>query len=57
MESAQEQALGTVKFRQKYTVVNGAMKKHIVTVVEPVFLSPLLDPLTGFEQVSALTML
>ena len=33
------------------------MKKHIVTAVEPVFLSPLADQLIGFRQVSALTIL
>ena len=33
------------------------MKKQIVTAVEPVFLSPLADKITGFVQVSALTML
>ena len=63
MGSAQEQALRTEKFRQyqalfrKYISVDGALKNQIVTAVEPVFLSPLLDQLTGFGQVSALTML
>ena len=63
MGSAQEQALITEKFRQnqalfrKYTAVDGASKKQIVNAVEPVFLSPLVDQLTGFGQVSALTML
>ena len=33
------------------------MKNHIVTVVEPVFLSTILDQLTGLRKVSALTML
>ena len=33
------------------------LKKHIVTEVEPVFLYPRVDQLTGFRQVSALTML
>ena len=33
------------------------MKKHIVTAEEPVFLSPLVDHITGFGQVSALTMM
>ena len=61
MRSAQEQALGTEIFRsnqalfQKYTAVDGTLKKHIVTAVEPVFLSPLMDHLTGFGQVYALT--
>ena len=63
MGSAQEQALGTEKFRQnqalfrKYTTVDRALKKHIVTAVEPVFLFPLVDKLTGFGRVSTLTML
>ena len=63
MGSAQEQALGTENFRQnqvlfrKYTAVDGALKKQIVTPVEPLFLSPLVDQITGFGQVSALTML
>ena len=63
MGSAQEQALRTEKFRQyqalfrKYTAVDGALKKQIVTAVEPVFLSPPVDELTRFGQVSALTML
>ena len=63
MGSAQEQALGTENFRQnqamfrKYTAVDGALKKQIVTAVEPVFLSPLVDKLAGFGQVYTLTML
>ena len=45
MGNAQEQALGTEKFRhnqalfRKYTAVGGALNKQIVTAVEPVFLS------------------
>ena len=63
MGSAQEQALGTEKFRQnqalfrKYTSVDVALKKQIVTAVEPVFLSPLVDQLTVFGKVTKLTML
>ena len=63
MGSAQEQALGTEKFEQnqalfrKYTAVNEALTKEIVMAVEPVFLSPLVDKLTCFRHVSALTML
>ena len=63
MGSAQEQALGTEKFRQnqalfqKKNAVDGALKKQIVTSVEPVLLSPLVDQRTGFGQVSTLTML
>ena len=37
--------------------MDGALKNQIVTAVEPVFLSPLVDQLKGFGQVSALTML
>ena len=33
------------------------MKKQIVTTVEPVFLYPLVDQLTGFVKVTAITML
>ena len=63
MGIAQEQALVTEKFRhnqamfRKYTAVDGALKNHIVVVIEPVFLSPLVDQLTGFVHVSTLTML
>ena len=63
MGSAQEQALGTEMFRKdqalfrKYTAVDVALKKKIVTAVEPVFLSPLVDQHTDFGQVSVLTML
>ena len=35
--------------------MDGALKKKIVTEVEPVFLYPLVDQLTGFSQVYALT--
>ena len=61
--SAQEQALRTEKFWQnqamfrKYTAVEKALKKFTLEAVEPVFLSPLVDQLTGFGQVSALTIL
>ena len=63
MGNAQEQAPVTENFRQnqalfqKYTAMDGALKKQIVTAVEPVFLSPLVYQLTGFGQVFALTML
>ena len=63
MGNAQEQALGTEKFRQnqplfhKYTTVDGALKNKIVTAVEPVFLSPLVDQITGLRQVSEITMI
>ena len=63
MGRSQEQTLRTEKFRQnqllfqKYTTVDGALKKQIVTAVEPVFLFSMVDQLTGFGQVSALTIL
>ena len=63
MGSALEQALGTENFQQnqelfhKYTALDGALKKQINTAVESVFLSSLVDQLTGFVQVTALTML
>ena len=63
MVNAQEQALGTEKFRKnqalfrKYTAVDGALKNQIITTVELVFMSPLVEHLTGFRQVSSLTML
>ena len=62
MGSSQEQALGTEKLQKnqallcRYTTVEEALKKNIDTAVEPVFLSPLVDQITGFGQVSALTM-
>ena len=34
--------------------MDGALKNKIVTAVQPVFLSPLVDQLTGFGQVTAL---
>ena len=37
--------------------MDGSLKKHIVTALQPVFLSPLVNQLTGFGQVSALNML
>ena len=63
MGNAKEQAMRTDKFKknqvlvQKYTAVDGALKNQIATAVEPVFLSPLVDQLTGFGQVSALTII
>ena len=63
MWSAQEQGLRTEKFQQnqalfrKYTAVDIELKKKIVTAAEPVFLFPLVDQLTGFGYVYALTIL
>ena len=60
MGSAQEQVLVTEKFRQnqamfrKYTAVDGALKNQLITAVESVLLSPMVDKLTGFGQVSHL---
>ena len=54
MGRVQEQAIVTEKLGQnqelfcKYTAVDRALKNKIVTVVEPVFLSPLVDHITGF---------
>ena len=42
---------------RKYTAMDGALKNLIVSAVEPVFLYPLVDQLTGFGQVYALTMI
>ena len=63
MVNAQEQALGTENSRQnqalfqKYTAVDGSLKKKVITEVEPVFIFPMVNQLTGFGQVSTLTML
>ena len=63
MGNAQEQAIVNETFCQnqamfrKYTAVNGSLNKQIVTAVEPVFLSLLVDQLTGFVQVSVITVL
>ena len=63
MGKSQEQAPGNEKYRKnqalfrKYTSTEGAPKNLIIMVVEPVFLYPLVDQLTGFGQVSALTMI
>ena len=37
--------------------MEGAFKKQIVTAVEPLFLSSLVNQLTGFLEVPALTMI
>ena len=42
---------------QKFTAVERALKKKNITAMGPVFLSPLVDQLTGFVQVFALTMI
>ena len=63
MGSDQEQAHGTENFGQnqalfcKYTAMDGSLKKHIFTSVEPVFLPPMVEQFTGLGQVTALTML
>ena len=63
MGTAQEQALGTKRLQKKQelfrrcTAVDGALKMKIVTEVQPVFLSSLVDQLTSFGQVTALQML
>ena len=63
MGNAQDQVLRTEIFRQnqamfrKYNAVDGAMKNQIITAVEQVFFSPLVDHLTVFRQVPYLNML
>ena len=63
MGNAQEQAIVTKKSQQnqalfqKDTAMDKAFKNQIVTAVEPVFLSLLVYHLTGFTQVSTLTMI
>ena len=63
MVTSQEQALVTKKVHQnqaqfrKYTAVEESVKNHTVMAVEPAFLSPLVDQMTGFGQVSTLTMI
>ena len=61
--NAQDQALRTEKFQKKqamfrkYTPVEIALKNQVITAVEPVFLSPLVDQIIGSRQISALTIL
>ena len=63
MGTAQKQALRTERFRKnqalfiRYTTADRSLKKKIVTAVQPVFLYPLVYQITGFGQVSALTIL
>ena len=42
---------------RKYTAVDRAFKNKIITAVEPVFLSLLVDQLAEFLKVSEITML
>ena len=55
MVTSQEQALRTEKFKKnqalfsKYTAVDGAFKKQIVTAVELVFIYPTVGHLTVFR--------
>ena len=42
---------------RKYTPVEIALKNQVITAVEPVFLSPLVDQIIGSRQISALTIL
>ena len=63
MGTAQDQTLGTERFQQnhalfrRYTAVDVALKNQIFAVMQPVFLSPLVDQLAGFGQVYILAML
>ena len=59
MVTAQEQALRTERFKKnqylfiRCTAVGVAIKKHIVTEMQPVLLSPMVDQLTGFVQMKS----
>ena len=61
--TTQYQALGTKRFQQnqaifqRYTPVYRAIKKQIVTAVQPVFLSPVMDQLTVFGKTTELHIL
>ena len=63
MGKAQKQAFRTERFRQKQelfrgcTALDGVIKNQIYTAMQPVFLFPMVDQLTGFEQVNTLQML
>ena len=63
MRTAQEQALGTDNFRRNQallkhcTAVDSAIKNKIVMMVQQVLLSPIVDQLTEFRQVTSLEML
>ena len=63
MGTAKVQALGTKRFRQNQALfrrliaVEEAIKKHIFTVAQPLFLSPPVDQLTSFGQANALQIL
>ena len=61
--TAQEQAIRTERFRKnqalfrRFTAVDESIKKRILTAVQPVFLSPLVDQLMGFGQVTVLQII
>ena len=63
MGTSQEKSLGNERFRQnqalfrRCTTLDGAIKKHIIMAVQPVFLFPLVEQLMGFGQVTTLQML
>ena len=63
MGTVKEKTLRTEWFQQnqeifrRYTIVDISLNKNIVTEVQSVFLSPLVDQLTGFIQVTAIRML
>ena len=56
MGTAQEQALRTKRLRQNQalfqccTAIDRSTKNKIVTAVQPIFMSPLMDQFTGFGQ-------
>ena len=63
MGTTQEQALRTKNFRRNQallkhcTAVDSAIKNKIVMMVQQVLLSPIMNQLTGFRQVTSLEML
>ena len=58
MGTAQEQGLGNERFRQNQsifrlcTAADGEIKKQIITTIQPVFLSTIMDHLTAFGKIT-----
>ena len=63
MRTTQKQALRAERLRenqalsQRCTAVDGVIKKKIFMVVHKLFLSPIMDQLIGFGQMTVLKML
>ena len=63
MGTSQDQAIRTKRLRQNQALLQqfidlyGTIKNKIVVEVQPVLLSPIIDPLTRFGQVASLYML